>query len=700
MSQGDFGLYHLIENEGVIPHGDELLPVSSLLSADARTKMRKAYTSSSRQYGMQRFSDLENRIMQAEVTLETAVSISLNDHEGILSDLDTMSKYGLIEPARHRSIVKSLTKGMTTQLANAESFEAWVRGDSGALTASGSTDATQAKEFWARVNAQAETPTQAFEAGMAMYRRSGSKKLGEFLAESEGNSLEQWYRSDDTETGMPAELREKLGLIMALKAKGDAGDTVLSKDFADIIHAIPSDDARSFMWAITALTQKGMDVDTAATKARTDILIHSRRPEDEKRGIREANIARIRESYEVLQTNSHWWETEFIPGLFGDVDTLTTRQRQVMSVFGGGYKQTLQELFYHNLSSSINERMSAVANYPGEWTAADIQNMVTAEIQSAGVLTDYGTLTADVGLNINEALGIPPVYPGMELAGELLERVLQHEFDEETRDYIVAISHITRGRGGEYVLQVTPMNTNTGGLLQTFEIPQDELRRYAKQHVDSEEARALSRVEGAPIKGTSGETLAFRTANVHISGYTHDRVVRMAQHLANQEDIKLEPYEDSGRISIGPGLNEGNPTFMRVWRDTTGTDSLSEYDKVPEHLVRQAVERGFEATLEAMHKELLPSVNFVMSGGAYRVPRSAQETSESTEIEDFLLSLYWQTGKFQWNSEENPYQNMLAALRDRNIPEARRLLKSSVAWKGAGKPHKEYYTSVLNKLQR
>src|SRR5699024_4423070 len=148
-----------------------------------------------------------------------------------------------------------------------------------------------------------------------------------------------------------------------------------------------------------------------------------------------------------------------------------------------------------------------------------------------------------------------------------------------------------------------------GGLLQPFEIQQSELRRYAKQHVDSEEARALSRVEGGPIKGASGETLAFRTANLHISGYTHVRVDRIAQHLANQENIKLEAYEDAGRISIGPGLNEGNPTFMRVWRDTTGTDSLSEYDKVPEHLVRQAVERGFEATLEAMHKELLPSVN-------------------------------------------------------------------------------------------
>src|SRR5690625_5263745 len=609
MSQGDFGLYHLIENEGVIPHGDELLPVSSLLSADARTKMRKAYTSSSRQYGMQRFSDLENRIMQAEVTLETAVSISLNDHEGILSDLDTMSKYGLIEPARHRSIVKSLTKGMTTQLANAESFEAWVRGDSGALTASGSTDATQAKEFWARVNAQAETPTQAFEAGMAMYRRNGSKKLGEFLAESAGNSLEQWYRSDDTETEMPTELREKLGLIMALKAKGDAGDTVLSKDFADIIHAIPSDDARSFMWAITALTQKGMDVDTAATKARTDILVHSRRPEDEKRGIREANIARIRESYEVLQTNSHWWETEFIPGLFGDVDTLTTRQRQVMSVFGGGYKQTLQELFYHNLSSSINERMSAVANYPGEWTAADIQNMVTAEIQAAGVLTDFGTLTANVGLNINEALGIPPVYPGMELAGELLERVIQQEFDKEVRDDIVAISHITRGRGGEYVLQITPMNTNTGGLLQPFEIQQSELRRYAKQHVDSEEARALSRVEGAPIEGASGETLAFRTANVHMNGLPHFRTVQLAQHLANLEGITLKPDKGVGRVSIGPGLNSGNGLFKGAWKEITGFDFPERYDEIPaefyeipEHLVRKAVERGFEATLEAMYK--------------------------------------------------------------------------------------------------
>src|SRR5699024_6128803 len=135
MLQGDFGPYHLIQNEGVKHQGGELLPVSSLLSADARTKMRKAYTSSSRQNGRQRFSDLENWIMQAEVTPETGGSISLNEYEGILSDLDTMSKYGLIEPARHRSIVKSLTKGMTTQLANAESFEAWVRGDTGALTA-------------------------------------------------------------------------------------------------------------------------------------------------------------------------------------------------------------------------------------------------------------------------------------------------------------------------------------------------------------------------------------------------------------------------------------------------------------------------------------------------------------------------------------------------------------------------------------
>src|SRR5699024_1692887 len=187
-------------------------------------------------------SDLENRIMQAEVTLETGGSISLNEYEGILSDLDTMSKYGLIEPARHRSIVKSLTKGMTTQLANAESFEAWVRGDTGALTASGSTDATQAKEFWARVNAQAETPTQAFEAGMTMYRRNGSKKLGEFLAESAGNSLEQWYRSDDTETEMPAELRDKLGLIMSIKARGNAGDTVLSEDFGELGNDILRDD--------------------------------------------------------------------------------------------------------------------------------------------------------------------------------------------------------------------------------------------------------------------------------------------------------------------------------------------------------------------------------------------------------------------------------------------------------------------------
>src|SRR5699024_5036218 len=155
-----------------------------------------------------------------------------------------------------------------------------------------------------------------------------------------------WYRSDDTEAEMPAELRDKLGLIMSLKARGDAGDTVLSKDFADIVNAIPSDDARSFMWAVTALTQKGMDVDTAATKARTDILNHSRRPEDEKRGIREANIARIRESYEVLRTNSRWWETEFIPGWFGGVDTLNVRQRQIMSVLGRGSKQTLQELIY------------------------------------------------------------------------------------------------------------------------------------------------------------------------------------------------------------------------------------------------------------------------------------------------------------------------------------------------------------------
>src|SRR5699024_6685712 len=146
--------------------------------------------------------------------------------------------------------------------------------------------------------------------------------------------------------------------------------------------------------------------------------------------------------------------------------------------------------------------------------------------------------------------------------------------------------------------------------------------------------------------------------------------------------------------------NQGDPTFTRAWRHTSETDSLSEYDKVPEHLVRQAVERGFEATLEAMHNELLPSVNFVMSGGAYRVPRSAQETGESTELEDFLLSLYWQTGSKQWNSKNNPYQNMLAARRDREIPEARRLLKSSVAWKRAGKPHKDYYTSVLDKLQR
>src|SRR5699024_1355842 len=110
--------------------------------------------------------------------------------------------------------------------------------------------------------------------------------------------------------------------------------------------------------------------------------------------------------------------------------------------------------------------MSAVANYAGEGTAEQSENLLTAEMQAAGVLADFGTLTADVGLNINEALGIPAVYPGMVLAGELLERVLQQEFDEETRDDIVAISHITRGRGGEYVLQITPMNTNTGGLLQ------------------------------------------------------------------------------------------------------------------------------------------------------------------------------------------------------------------------------------------
>src|SRR5699024_12851039 len=100
-------------------------------------------------------------------------------------------------------------------------------------------------------------------------------------------------------------------------------------------------------------------------------------------------------------------------------------------------------------------------------------------------------------------------------------------------------------------------------LLQPFEIQQSELRRYAKQHVDSEEARALSRVEGGPIKGASGETLAFRTANVHISGYTHDRVVRMAQHSANEENIKLEHYEDSGRNSIGPALKKGSPTYRQ-----------------------------------------------------------------------------------------------------------------------------------------
>src|SRR5690625_2073207 len=336
--------------------------------------------------------------------------------------------------------------------------------------------------------------------------------------------------------------------------------------------------------------------------------------------------------------------------------------------------------------------MEDFIKYPGVIPEADINSLVTSSLQGVGSLTDTGVFITGTGLNLNRVLDIPQAYGAVESMGAVQVTVILRDFGETAASVDFPVGRVFRASRGEYMLVLTPMRQSNGTTQQPVIVEQADLRRVAKNLVSSDEANKASTALGVGIKGKDGVTLKFRAANITSRRFSPLQIAKKAQMLADNEDISLEPYKDGVKYSVGPGLNEDTPVFMAEWERITGLDELSDYHKVPPELVREAIEVGFEATVEAFLELITPHYNEVTLGGKYN--QSYYET-----ISGLLLSLMWQAGEDNFRSESNSYLEVVEHLRHRDIPKARAALHRTAAHRMGGEPHKKFYDEALKALQ-
>src|SRR5699024_6500604 len=153
MSQGDFGLYHLVNNEAVIPMGDDLVPISSILPHDKRSKLRKAYLSASNTYGRKRFADFEAKVEEFELAISLGRPIAFSEFEMMDNYARGMAENGLMSRERYQRLSHKWALHVEDSTVGLQVRDAYLRGDIDGVKAGGSTDAKEADRVWRELNA-------------------------------------------------------------------------------------------------------------------------------------------------------------------------------------------------------------------------------------------------------------------------------------------------------------------------------------------------------------------------------------------------------------------------------------------------------------------------------------------------------------------------------------------------------------------